>query len=89
KRGAIGAVGAPSGSLKSGTPSGQLSPAPSFEVDRTKRARVEDLEDTTFQKHQKIIDVEDPSNSLSSSLHKLTPGVPAGQFVLPPALSHG
>ncbi|MCI84593.1 hypothetical protein A2U01_0105871, partial [Trifolium medium] len=51
---------------------------------RTKRVRVEDLDDTS-QKHPKVIDVEDPSNSLSSSLHKLTPGVPAGQFVLPPA----
>ncbi|MCI63304.1 hypothetical protein A2U01_0084561, partial [Trifolium medium] len=84
KRDASGAAGGPSGSLKSGTPSGHLSPAPSFEGDRTKSVRVEDLDDTTSQKHPRIIDVEDPSNFLSSSLHKLTPGVLAGQFVLPP-----
>ncbi|MCI97923.1 hypothetical protein A2U01_0119224, partial [Trifolium medium] len=65
---ASGAAEGSSGSLRLGTPSGQLSPAPSFEGDRTKRARVEDLDDTS-QEHPKIIDVEDPSNSLSSSLH--------------------
>ncbi|MCI96194.1 hypothetical protein A2U01_0117494, partial [Trifolium medium] len=34
-------------------------------------------------------DVEDPGNSLGAGLHKLTPGVPAARFVLPPAFSHG
>ncbi|MCI46097.1 hypothetical protein A2U01_0067337, partial [Trifolium medium] len=85
KRDAGGAAGGSSSSLNLGQPS----PAPSFDGDRTKRVRVEDPEDTTSQKQPKIIDLEDPSNSLSSSLHKLTPGVPAGQFVLPPAFSHG
>ncbi|MCI71795.1 hypothetical protein A2U01_0093058, partial [Trifolium medium] len=33
--------------------------------------------------------VEDPDNSLGAGLHKLTPGVPAARFVLPPAFSHG
>ncbi|MCI65668.1 hypothetical protein A2U01_0086926, partial [Trifolium medium] len=46
KRDAGGAMGVPSSSLKSGTPSGQPSPAPSFDGDRTKRVRVEDPEDT-------------------------------------------
>ncbi|MCI61334.1 hypothetical protein A2U01_0082591, partial [Trifolium medium] len=32
---------------------------------------------------------EDPLNSLGVGLHKLTPGVPAAKFVLPPAFSHG
>ncbi|MCI89025.1 hypothetical protein A2U01_0110313, partial [Trifolium medium] len=33
--------------------------------------------------------VVDPDNSLDVGLHKLTPGVPAARFVLPPAISHG
>ncbi|MCI54937.1 hypothetical protein A2U01_0076187, partial [Trifolium medium] len=85
KRDAGGAAGGSSSSLNLGVSSDQPSPAPSFDGDRTKRVRVEDPKDTAFQKQPKIIDIEDPSNSLSPSLHKLTPGVPAGQFVLPPA----
>ncbi|MCI50246.1 hypothetical protein A2U01_0071490, partial [Trifolium medium] len=87
KRDAGGATGGSSSSLNLGASSGQPSPAPSFDGDCTKRAREEDPEDATFRKHPGVIDVEDPSNSLSFSLHKLTPGVPAGQFVLPPAFS--
>ncbi|MCI51692.1 hypothetical protein A2U01_0072936, partial [Trifolium medium] len=64
RRDAGGAAGGPSSSLKSGTPSGQPSPAPSFDEDRTKRVRVEDPKDTTSRKQPKIIDIEDPSNSL-------------------------
>ncbi|MCI81784.1 hypothetical protein A2U01_0103058, partial [Trifolium medium] len=36
-----------------------------------------------------VDDVEDPGNSLGAGLHKLTPGVTAARFVLPPAFSHG
>ncbi|MCI57017.1 hypothetical protein A2U01_0078268, partial [Trifolium medium] len=38
---------------------------------------------------RRLDDVEDPDNSLDAGLHKLTPGVPAARFVLPPAFSHG
>ncbi|MCI91199.1 hypothetical protein A2U01_0112493, partial [Trifolium medium] len=40
-------------------------------------------------KNRRVDDVEDPDNSLGAGLHKLTPGVPAAKFVLPPAFSHG
>ncbi|PNX87294.1 hypothetical protein L195_g043381, partial [Trifolium pratense] len=49
ERGATNAAGASSGL---GTSSVQMSPAPSFDTDRSKRIRVEDLDDTTSQKHQ-------------------------------------
>ncbi|MCI63190.1 hypothetical protein A2U01_0084447, partial [Trifolium medium] len=43
----------------------------------------------TSRKNRRVDDVEDPDNSLGAGLHKLTPGVPATKFVLPPAFSHG
>ncbi|MCI88816.1 hypothetical protein A2U01_0110104, partial [Trifolium medium] len=50
----------------------------------------DDLGDTqTSRKSRKVGDVEDPESSLGAGLHKLTPGVPAAKFVLPPAFSHG
>ncbi|MCI96699.1 hypothetical protein A2U01_0117999, partial [Trifolium medium] len=41
------------------------------------------------RKSRRVEDIEDPGNSLGTGLHKLTPGVPAARFVLPPAFSHG
>ncbi|MCI79796.1 hypothetical protein A2U01_0101067, partial [Trifolium medium] len=65
------------------------SPTPSVEIVHEKRPREEDLGDThASQKSQRLDDVEDPDNSLDAGLHKLTPGVPAARFVLPPAFSH-
>ncbi|MCI84494.1 hypothetical protein A2U01_0105772, partial [Trifolium medium] len=49
-----------------------------------------DLGDTqTSRKSRKVGNVEDPESSLGAGFHKLTPGVPAAKFVLPPAFSHG
>ncbi|MCI52316.1 hypothetical protein A2U01_0073560, partial [Trifolium medium] len=71
--------------MPSETPSGQASPAPSVEITHEKRGRGEDLEDTTSRKNQKLDTV---GSSLGTGLHKLTPGVPAADFVLPPAFGH-
>ncbi|MCI53411.1 hypothetical protein A2U01_0074657, partial [Trifolium medium] len=50
----------------------------------------DDLGEThTSRKKRRVDDVEDPNNSLSAGLHKLTPGVPAAKFVLPPVFFHG
>ncbi|MCI31525.1 hypothetical protein A2U01_0052737, partial [Trifolium medium] len=67
------------------TPSGQPSPTPSLEILHEKRVREEDLEDTTSRKNQKL---DTAVGSVDVGLHKLTPGVPAADFVLPPAFGH-
>ncbi|MCI80460.1 hypothetical protein A2U01_0101731, partial [Trifolium medium] len=55
-----------------------------------KRPREDDLGDShASRKSRRMEDVEDPGNSQGAGLHKLTPGVPAARFVLPPAFSHG
>ncbi|MCI68607.1 hypothetical protein A2U01_0089868, partial [Trifolium medium] len=72
-------------SIPSGTPSGQPSHTPSVEVLHEKRGRGEDLEDTTSRKNQKLDMAE---SSLDVGLHRLTAGVPAADFVLPPAFGH-
>ncbi|MCI25446.1 hypothetical protein A2U01_0046637, partial [Trifolium medium] len=72
------------------TSSDRTSPAPSVEIVHEKRPPEDDLGNThTSRKNRRVDDVEDPDNSLSAGLHRLTPGVPAAKFVLPPAFSHG
>ncbi|MCI29244.1 hypothetical protein A2U01_0050453, partial [Trifolium medium] len=73
-----------------GVPSDRASPAPSAEIVHEKRPWEDELGEThTSRKSRRVDDVEDPDNSLGVGLHKLTPGVPAAKFVLPPAFSHG
>ncbi|MCI87150.1 hypothetical protein A2U01_0108431, partial [Trifolium medium] len=71
-----------------GVSSDRASPAPSVEIVHEKRSREDDLGDSHApRKSRRVDNVEDPENSLDDGLHKLTPGVPAARFVLPPAFS--
>ncbi|MCI21252.1 hypothetical protein A2U01_0042418, partial [Trifolium medium] len=73
-----------------GDPSDRTSPAISVEIVGEKRPREDDLGEThTSRQTRRVDDVEDLDNSLGAGLHKMTPGVPAAKFVLPPAFSHG
>ncbi|MCH80195.1 hypothetical protein A2U01_0000959 [Trifolium medium] len=82
KKMAAGGLGT-STTMPSGTPSGDVSPTPSIEITHEKRGRGEDLEDTTSRKNQKV---DAAGGSLGTGLHRLQPGVPADDLVLPPAL---
>ncbi|MCI54837.1 hypothetical protein A2U01_0076087, partial [Trifolium medium] len=87
KKKTAGATGA-SSSVNPGVSSGRVSPSPSIEILHEKHPHDNDLGDTqTSRKTKKVGDVEDPESSLGAGLHKLTPGVPAAKFVLPPAFS--
>ncbi|MCI33161.1 hypothetical protein A2U01_0054377, partial [Trifolium medium] len=63
----------------------QPSPAPSVEVVHEKRDQAKDPKDTTSRKNPRVDTV---GSSLGAGLHKLQPGVPAADFVLPPAFGH-
>ncbi|MCI98012.1 hypothetical protein A2U01_0119315, partial [Trifolium medium] len=63
----------------SGTPSGQASPARSVEIIE-KKGRDGDLEDVCSRKNPRLDAVGG-----SAGPHRLTPGHPAEDFVLPPA----
>ncbi|MCI57408.1 hypothetical protein A2U01_0078659, partial [Trifolium medium] len=66
----------------SGTPSGQASPARSVEIIE-KRGRDGDLE-VCSRKNPRL----DAVGGSAYGPHRLTPGHPAGDFVLPPAFGH-
>ncbi|MCI62080.1 hypothetical protein A2U01_0083337, partial [Trifolium medium] len=76
------ALGA-SGPAPSGTPSGQASPARSVEIIE-KRGRDGDLEDVSSRKNPRL----DVVSGSASGPHRLTPGHPAEDFVLPPTFGH-
>ncbi|MCI39669.1 hypothetical protein A2U01_0060901, partial [Trifolium medium] len=76
------ALGA-SGSTPSGTPSGRVSPAASVEIIE-KRGRDVDLEDVSSRKNLRL----DVVGGSASGPHRLIPGHPAEDFVLPPAFGH-
>ncbi|MCI91467.1 hypothetical protein A2U01_0112761, partial [Trifolium medium] len=61
-----------------------VSPAPSIEIVKEKRGRDEDLEDVISRKNPKL----DAAGGSAAGLHRLTPGQPAGDFILPPAFGH-
>ncbi|MCI41488.1 hypothetical protein A2U01_0062721, partial [Trifolium medium] len=63
--------------------SGRVSPAPSLEIIE-KRGRDGDLEDVTSRKNPRV----DVVGGSASGLHRLIPGHPAEDFVLPPAFGH-
>ncbi|PNX92631.1 hypothetical protein L195_g015771 [Trifolium pratense] len=63
------------------------SPTTSSAVDRAKRIRLNELEDTSSRQQQEIVDLEIQDDSTAP--HKLTPGAPADDFVLPPIFAHG
>ncbi|MCH88114.1 hypothetical protein A2U01_0008995 [Trifolium medium] len=73
-----------SGSIPLGTPSGQVSPAPSLEIVREKRGLDGDLEDVSSRKNPRL----DAAGGSAAGLHRLTPGHSAEDFVLPPAFGH-
>ncbi|MCI35664.1 hypothetical protein A2U01_0056885, partial [Trifolium medium] len=49
-----------------------------------KRGRDEDLEDVSSRKNPKL----DATGGSAAGLHRLTPGQPAGDFIIPPAFGH-
>ncbi|MCI25390.1 hypothetical protein A2U01_0046581, partial [Trifolium medium] len=73
-----------SSSIPSGTPSGHVSPAPSLEIIKEKRRRDEELEEVSSRKNQRV----ETAGGVAAGLHRLTPGQPADDFVLPPAFGH-
>ncbi|MCI17842.1 hypothetical protein A2U01_0038993, partial [Trifolium medium] len=73
------------GASTSGTLSGNVSPSPSIEITHERFVREDDLEDTSSRKHPKVDTV---SGSRPGGPHRLHPGVPAGNFVLPLAFGH-
>ncbi|MCI50819.1 hypothetical protein A2U01_0072063, partial [Trifolium medium] len=59
------------------------------EIVGEKRSREDDLGETHTSRHtRRLDDVGDLGASLGAGLHKLTSGVPAAKFVLPPVFSH-
>ncbi|PNX67934.1 hypothetical protein L195_g063747, partial [Trifolium pratense] len=69
--------------------SAHRSPTNSSVADRSKRFRVNDVEDTSSRQQQEVVDLENQDDSSALGPHRLTPGVPADDFVLPPVFAHG
>ncbi|CAJ2651901.1 unnamed protein product [Trifolium pratense] len=70
------------------TSSAHQSPTASA-ADRSKRIRLSGEDDTSSCREQEIVDLDDQDDSSNPGPHRLAPGVPADDFVLPPIYAHG
>ncbi|CAJ2644668.1 unnamed protein product [Trifolium pratense] len=70
------------------TSSAQQSPTISA-ADRSKRIRLSGEEDTSSHREQEVVDLDGQDDSSNPGPHRLTPGAPAEDFVLPPIYAHG